>query len=106
MAERKKIGIGMLGAGWMGRAHTNAYITARYMFWPTSNWEPELVVIGSSTEEKGKLAAQRFGYQQGVGGYEAIINNPRVDVFDNVTPRPYPRGAFHRSGQGRQACYL
>ncbi|MFY9446240.1 MAG: Gfo/Idh/MocA family oxidoreductase [Dethiobacteria bacterium] len=86
MAERKKIGIGMLGAGWMGRAHTNAYITARYMFWPTSNWEPELVVIGSSTEEKGKLAAQRFGYQQGVGGYEAIINNPRVDVFDNVTP--------------------
>lgn len=89
MSNRKKVGIGMLGAGWMGRAHNNAFKTAHYMNWPTSNWEPELIMIGSSDEEKGKMAAERFGYEEGVGEYQAIIKNPKVDVFVNVTPDPF-----------------
>jgi predicted dehydrogenase len=86
--ERKVIGIGMLGSGWMGRAHTNAYLTARYMFWPKSNWEPRLIAIGGSDENKGKAAAQRFGYEYGVAGYKQILEDPKIDVFDNVTPDP------------------
>lgn len=86
MSDHKKIGIGMLGSGWMGRAHSNAYLTAKYMHWPSSNWQPKLVMIGGSSEEKGRFAAERFGYEEGVMGYEDIINNPRVDIFDNVAP--------------------
>lgn len=86
--ERKIIGIGMLGAGWMGRAHTNAYHTARYMFWPKSNWEPRLIAIGGIDEKEGKEAAQRFAYEYGVAGHKQIIEDPKVDIFDNVTPDP------------------
>jgi len=88
MPDRKILGIGMLGAGWMGRAHTNAYLTARYMFWPKSNWEPRLITIGGIDEKEGKDAAERFGYENGVAGYREIIENQKVDIFDNVTPDP------------------
>ncbi len=86
MAERKIVGIGMLGAGWMGRAHNNGYKTAKYMYWPKCNWDPQLITIGDISEEMGWRAAERFGYEYGVEGYEDIIKNPRVDIFDNVTP--------------------
>lgn len=88
MQERIKLGIGMLGAGWMGRAHSHAYETARHMYWPVSNWEPELVAIGDITQELGEEAARRYRYAHGVAGYEPILANPDVDIFDNVTPDP------------------
>lgn len=86
--ERKVLGIGMLGAGWMGKTHTNAYLTSRYMFWPKSNWEPRLVTIGGIDENEGKESAIRYGYENGVAGYQQIIKDPKVDIFDNVTPDP------------------
>ena len=86
MEKRKKVGIGMLGAGWMGRAHTNGYKTAQYMYWPLSNWTIDLVGIGGIDEKEGKEAAERFGYTHGYAGYEELIVNPYVDIFDNVAP--------------------
>jgi len=76
----------MLGAGWMGKAHTNAYKTASYIHAPDCNWRPRLVAIGDIDEAKGKAAAERYGYEIGVEGYEEIIANPEVTIFDNVTP--------------------
>lgn len=83
---RKTIGIGMLGAGWMGCVHTNGYKTAQYMFWPESKWNVELVGIGGIDEAEGRAAAERFGYENGYSGYKELIANPKVTIFDNVTP--------------------
>lgn len=85
---RKTLGIGMLGAGWMGRVHTNGYKTAQYMFWPVSNWNVELISVGGIDEAEGKAFAERFGYENGYAGYKEIIADPRVTIFDNVTPDP------------------
>ena len=86
MNNKVRIGIGMLGAGWMGKTHINAYKTAEYMFWEGKKWNVDLVCIGSSNEKKGKEAALRYGYKFGVAGYNDIISNDDVTVFDNVTP--------------------
>ena len=84
--ERKRLGIGMMGAGWMCRAHTNAYLTARYMFWPASSYNVELVAVGGIDEAEGQRTAERFGYRVGCAGYADIISREDVDIFDNVTP--------------------
>jgi predicted dehydrogenase len=86
MEGRKRVGIGMLGAGWMGRAHTNAYKTAQYMFWPESRWTIDLVGIGGIDEKEGKEAAERYGYAHGYAGYEKLISDSDIDIFDNVAP--------------------
>jgi predicted dehydrogenase len=86
--EKKKIGIGMLGCGWMGKAHTNGYKTIKYMHWDIANYEPDLEMIGELNDGLGKKAQQRFGYRNYCVGWEDIISNPNVTVFDNVTPDP------------------
>lgn len=80
----KTLGVGMLGTGWMGRVHTHAYKTAQYMF--SDQVQTRLVAIGGSSLEKGRAAAERFGYEEGACGYEAITANPEVDVFNNAAP--------------------
>ena len=71
----------------------NAYIiTARYMFWPTAG--------------AGHIALRKGSWRQRwlrtrIGRYEEIINNPRVDVFDNVTPDA-STWSLPSLGQGRK----
>ena len=44
------IGVGMLGYGFMGKAHSNAYKTLAYMTWPPPLM-PQLVSIAGRNEE-------------------------------------------------------
>lgn len=89
MSERKKLYIGMLGAGWMCRTHTNAYKTIPYMFWPKSNFLLELAGIAGKDMEEGRTAAERYGYKNVYAGYQELIADPEINVFDNTTPDPH-----------------
>ena len=86
MAERKEIGIGMLGYGWMGKTHVNAFKTISYMHWDVSNYLPKLEMVGGRTEETGAKAAESLGFVRSCSGWDQIINDPGITVFDNVTP--------------------
>ena len=52
MAERKEIGIGMLGYGWMGKTHVNAFKTISYMHWDVSNYLPKLKWLGAGPKKQ------------------------------------------------------
>lgn len=86
--EKKQIGIGQIGCGWMGRAHANSYRTMRYMGWYEHNFEPVLRIIGGKDQAEGDDAALRFGFERSCGGWEKVVTDPQVDVVDNVTPDP------------------
>jgi predicted dehydrogenase len=83
---KQQIGIGMLGSGWMGKTHTNAFKTIQYMHWNKANYEPVLEVIGQATEQRGMESKQQLGFNSYSVGWSEIINNPEVTVFDNVAP--------------------
>lgn len=83
--KHREIGIGMLGCGWMGKAHSNAYNTLKYMRWPNS-YVPRLVMIGGIDEKESSEAAERFGYSSCCAGWDAIVKNPEVKIFDNCSP--------------------
>ena len=100
--DKKKLRIGQIGCGWMGRAHANAYKTMRYMGWYSQNFEPVLKVIGGKDADEGMDAMRRFGFERGCAGWEEIVSAPDVDVVDNVTPDPLhvePSIAAARSGK-------
>ena len=82
-----ELGIGMLGYEFMGKAHSNAYRTIPYMFWPPVV-RPRLIAICGRTEEKVSEAATRYGYEGYYTDYERMLQDPRIQVFDNVTPDP------------------
>lgn len=80
---RTKVGIGLFGRGFMGKAHTNAYKKIDYLF--ESNYSPGLAAISASTIENAKSAADRYGYKKFYTGWEDMIADPTVQVFDNVS---------------------
>jgi predicted dehydrogenase len=84
-AELETIGIGMLGYAFMGKAHSNAYKTLPYMAWPPP-YVPKLVAIAGRNEEAVSEAAQRYGFEGYVTDWHGLVEDERVQVFDNSGP--------------------
>jgi predicted dehydrogenase len=82
------IGVGMLGYGFMGKAHSNAYKTLAYMTWPPPLM-PELVSIAGRNEEAVAGAARRYGFADHVTDWKKLIADPRIGVFDNSGPNNF-----------------
>jgi predicted dehydrogenase len=79
--SKKKIRIGIIGGGFMGKAHSNAYRTIPYMY-HKDNYDIEMVSLGAATLEEAEEAAVRYGWQKVYEGYEAIVNDPAIDLID------------------------
>jgi predicted dehydrogenase len=80
-----EIGVGMLGYAFMGKAHSNAYKTLRYMTWPPP-LRPELVAIAGRNREAAADAARRYGFDGSVSDWRALVADDRVALFDNAGP--------------------
>ncbi len=86
--EIPRIGVGMLGYAFMGKAHANAYKTLAYMTWPPP-LVPELVAIAGRNEQAVAEAAARYGYTDHVTDWKAIVADDRIGLFDNVGPNDF-----------------
>src|SRR3954454_24594488 len=83
--EIPRIGVGMLGYAFMGKAHSNAYRTLAYMTWPPP-LVPELVAVAGRTEEAVAEAAARYGFADHVTDWHAVVADDRIGLFDNSGP--------------------
>src|SRR3954467_15946422 len=83
--EIPRIGVGMLGYAFMGKAHANAYRTLAYMTWPPP-LVPELVAIAGRTEDAVAEAARRDGFAGHVTDWRALVDDRRIGLFDNSGP--------------------
>ncbi len=80
-----EIGVGMLGYAFMGKAHTNAYKKIPYMMYPPPA-VPRLVAICGRTEAATAEAAHRYGYEQVYTDWRKMLENDKVQLFDNGGP--------------------
>lgn len=81
----KKFNIGLIGAGFMGKAHSMAYAAMPMFFWPAPGI-PVRKAICDLTEESAKDAAARFGFEKYTSDWRKIIEDPEIDVVDIATP--------------------
>ena len=80
----KKIRIGLIGAGGMGRAHTIAYKNLTNFF--GGEIVPELVVVADVNEAAAAKMAETFGYQRSTGDWKSVVSDPEIDLIDITTP--------------------
>jgi predicted dehydrogenase len=81
----KTYNIGLIGAGFMAKAHAIAYSGMPIFFWPA----PALVnkkIIADLTQERADAAAAQFGFEKGTGNWKDIIQDPSIDIIDICTP--------------------
>jgi predicted dehydrogenase len=83
--ELEHIGVGMLGYAFMGKAHANALRTLAYMTWPPP-YVPDLVAVAGRNHAGVAEAARRYGFERAVTDWRELVDDPRVQVFDNVAP--------------------
>jgi len=85
----KKVRIGMVGAGWMGKAHVNSYSSVHNVYGEKIG-VPVMNIIMDVNEESVKKAAKEYGFKQWTTDWHDVINSEEVDIVDIVTPN-----AFH-----------
>jgi predicted dehydrogenase len=83
MAARD-VGIGVVGYGMMGKAHSYAYTVAPVM--RSLPVRPRLRVISGRNEEKVSRAAAAYGFEGWTVEWRELIERPDVDIVDICTP--------------------
>ncbi|MAW60630.1 MAG: oxidoreductase [Planctomycetes bacterium] len=81
----KPLRIGMIGYGFMGKAHSNAYRKLA-QFFPELAHRPQLQVLCGRDEAKARAFAETWGYQDVETDWHKLIERDDVDVIDIGTP--------------------
>ena len=85
--DRKQLAIGLLGYGFMGRCHTNAFSTIPYIY-PGDGMRTRLRTLCGLDEAKARAAATELGYEQFSTEWKDVVSDPEIDIFDNCGPDP------------------
>jgi len=86
-SHEKEVRIGLLGYGFMGRCHTNAYKTMPYIY-GDAGIRPRLLVLCDQNEEKLQQEAAKYGYEECCTDWNDVVSDERIDIFDNCGPDP------------------
>ena len=81
----QELNVGLIGGGFMGKAHSLAYAAMPMFFWPA----PALPVRRTVAEANADLAAtaaKRFGFERSTADWREIVEDPDIHVVDIATP--------------------
>lgn len=80
----KKIRIGQIGTGYIGRTHAIAFAQAPTVF----NLDAELVkeMVAEITPELAAEKAVAFGFNRSTGDWKDLVSDPQIDVVDICAP--------------------
>lgn len=81
----KSIGIGLIGFGWMGQAHSRSYRNIP-LYFPDRGITPRLVAMSDILPDRIDLAQQNFGYEHATPEWTEVIERDDVDVIDITAP--------------------
>lgn len=95
------LGIGVLGYGFMGRVHSNAYLKIPYSFDPPAAY-PHLMALCGRDEAKVADVAARMRYRGYYTTWRRLVRDRAVDIVDNCLPddrHRQPSEAAARAGK-------
>jgi predicted dehydrogenase len=81
---KKKLNIGLIGYGFMGRTHSNAYHKVKHFF--DIPYNPVLKVVCGLVEEEAKAFAEKWEYESYVTDWHKVINDENIDVVEICVP--------------------
>jgi predicted dehydrogenase len=80
----KPIRVGLLGCGFMGRTHSNAWRRLNNFF-PVGR-QAVLAAICDTNAEKAEAFRQTWGYERAMSDWKALMAAPDIDVIDICVP--------------------
>jgi predicted dehydrogenase len=83
----KPLNVGMIGYGFMGRTHSNAYRKVTNFF--EVPYQPLLKTICGLEEKEAKAFADRWGYQSYTTDWHKVMDDKTIDIVDICVPNNY-----------------
>jgi predicted dehydrogenase len=80
-----EIGVGVIGFGWMGQAHSRAYRDIP-VYYGDSGIRPRLAAVADNVPARLDLARDNFGFGWGTLDWPELIDRDDVDVVDITAP--------------------
>jgi predicted dehydrogenase len=80
----KPLNVGMIGYGFMGRAHSNAYANVNHFF--DLEYRPVLKAVCARDAAKAKAFADCWGYESTETDWRKLIDRKDIDLIDVCTP--------------------
>jgi len=82
---KKIIGVGVIGMGWMGMAHSRAYTQVIHRFYE-SDFRPRMVICADDVPARAAQAQETVGFEETTANWMDVINHPEVDVVNVTAP--------------------
>ena len=81
----KKINVGLIGAGFMAKAHSIAYAGMPMFFWPAPAIPVKKMIVDIN-EAAARDAKEKLAFESYSTDWHDIIDNPDIQVVDICTP--------------------
>ena len=80
----KAIGVGLIGSGFMGKAHALAWNAVKPVFGDVP--AVRLVHLADAGEDLARRKADEFGFRRSSGDWRRLVADTEVDVVSITTP--------------------
>lgn len=84
MTTKKRLRIGLIGTGFMGKAHSFGFTSAPRVF--DLPCEFDLHMVADITDEAAASAARALGFENSTSNWMDIINTPEIDIVSITAP--------------------
>lgn len=81
---KKTLNVGLVGYGFMGRTHSNAFLQAPRFF--DLPYQPVLKAVCARNADRAKSFADNWGYQSIETDWRALIERSDIDLIDIASP--------------------
>lgn len=81
----KTLNVGLIGAGFMGKAHSLAYAALPMFFWPSPAM-PVRKMVAELDDTTAAEAATRFGFEAFTSDWRRLVESAEIDIVDIATP--------------------
>jgi len=81
VSKTKELNVGIVGYGFMGRTHSNAWLQAPRYF--NLAYRPVLKAISARNVDRVRTFAENWGYQSVESDWRALIARSDIDLSDH-----------------------
>ncbi len=81
---KKKLNVGLIGYGFMGRTHSNAYRKVSNFF--DLDYDPVMKAVCARNEDRVKAFADQWGYESTETDWRKLIERDDIDLIDIGSP--------------------
>lgn len=84
MTKGKRIGVGLIGSGFMGKAHALGFATSTRVF--DLPFDVDLAVLADLDATTAERAARALGFRRSTGNWRDLLDDPEIQIIDITTP--------------------